>query len=49
MVLTLPNAEATPLVEFLIVVVIPPPIIRLFLLLFHNFNFATVMNSNVNI
>lgn len=48
MVLTLPNAEATLLVEFLIVVV-TPPIIRLFLLLFHNFNFATVMNSNVNI
>jgi hypothetical protein len=29
--------------------VVATPIIKLFLLLFHNYNFATVLNHNVNI
>jgi hypothetical protein len=45
-VLNLPNAAISNTVPH---VVVTPPTIKLFLLLLHNSNFATVRNRNVNI
>jgi hypothetical protein len=46
-VLNLPNAACNPLIQFIYGMVTPT--IKLFPLLLHNCNFATVMNHNVNI
>ena len=48
--LNLPNAVTLYLVQLVLhVEVTPPTLMKLFLLLLHNCNFATAMNCNINI